>query len=217
MSPATYNATEPFNQTASVTVTVTRTSGSDGAVSVSYQTSDGTATAGTDYVATSGSLNWANGDSAAKTFQVTILDDSTIEEPNQTANLALSAPVGGATLGTSSGMITIVDSDVGVPGTPMNLDDSDPGTGPIYTGNYSMHWDDSSGAVHHYDLDEDMDADGSWNQTYTVIAPINHQGFSVGPVYFEAYYRVRACTATNQCSTYSPSKHVTVCGSGICP
>ena len=43
-------------------MTVERLGGVGGAVSVDYQTSDGSATAGADYAARSGTLNWAAGD-----------------------------------------------------------------------------------------------------------------------------------------------------------
>src|SRR5439155_21253344 len=49
----------------SVTVTVTRTGGSLGAVGVAYATSDGTATAGKDYTTATGTLNWADGETAS--------------------------------------------------------------------------------------------------------------------------------------------------------
>ena len=54
------------------TVTVERLGGVGGAVSVDYETSDGSATAGSDYAATSGTLNWAAGDGADKTFTVPV-------------------------------------------------------------------------------------------------------------------------------------------------
>ena len=41
------------------TVTVSRTGGSQGAASVDYDTSNGTATAGQDYTAVGGTLSWA--------------------------------------------------------------------------------------------------------------------------------------------------------------
>ncbi|MEN8215770.1 MAG: Calx-beta domain-containing protein [Pseudomonadota bacterium] len=60
----------------SVTLTVSRTNGSNGAVTVDYATSDDTATAESDYQATFGSLYWGDSDADDKTFTVNIVDDS---------------------------------------------------------------------------------------------------------------------------------------------
>jgi hypothetical protein len=77
---------------------------------VDYATSDGTATSGVDYTTTSGTLNWADGDSASKTFNIPIIDDSDIEG-SETVNLSLSNPTGGAILGTNAAVLTIADND----------------------------------------------------------------------------------------------------------
>lgn len=93
------------------TVTVRRTGGRDGAVSVNYATSDGTATSGQDHQSTSGTLTWGDKDGADKTFQVTILDDG-LDEDGETLNLTLSDPTGGATLKSpSTAVLTISDDD----------------------------------------------------------------------------------------------------------
>src|SRR5262249_50623274 len=93
-----------------LTVTVTRTGGTSGTVSVNYATSNGTATAGSDYTAASGTLTFANGE-ASKTFTVAALEDIAVEG-NETLTLTLSAPTGGATLGSPSSVtFTIVDND----------------------------------------------------------------------------------------------------------
>jgi hypothetical protein len=105
-SAATYTVNE---YAGSATITVTRAGGSSGAVAVSYATSNGTATAGSDYAATSGTLYWSDGDTAGKTFAVPIVNDSA-SEGNETVNLTLSNPTGGAILGSpSTAALTIVD------------------------------------------------------------------------------------------------------------
>ncbi len=104
---ATYTVDE-FAGTA--TITVTRTTGTVGAVSVQYATSDGTATAGSDYTTSAGTLNFADGQGSA-TFTVPITNDAT-QEPDETVILTLSNPTGGATLGTPNpATLTIVDND----------------------------------------------------------------------------------------------------------
>jgi uncharacterized delta-60 repeat protein len=99
----------------SVTFTFTRAAGIDGAVSVDYATVAGTATANVDYTSRSGTLTWANGDSTSKNVAVPIIDDA-IDEPNETFAMTLSNPTGGATLGTASASMLIVDNDVSGPG-----------------------------------------------------------------------------------------------------
>ena len=92
-------------------LTVNRTGGTSGAVSVSYATSNGTAVAGTDYTAASGTLSWAAGDSTAKTISVAVIDEQ-LTSGSKTFGVTLSAPAGGATLGTPSmATVTITDND----------------------------------------------------------------------------------------------------------
>ncbi|HEX8151439.1 MAG TPA: Calx-beta domain-containing protein [Pyrinomonadaceae bacterium] len=106
-SAATYSVTE---ENTSVTISVSRDGGSDGAVSVNYATSNGTAAAGSDYTSAGGTLNFAEGEST-KTFSVTVNHD-TLDEPDETVNLTLSNPGGGATLGPQgTAVLTITDND----------------------------------------------------------------------------------------------------------
>ncbi len=93
-----------------VTVAVNRTGNSQGEVSVDYATSDGTAKAGSDYTQTTGSLSWQDGDASAKSFTVTIIDDSLVEG-EESLNLTLSN-VKGATLGSpNTATLTIEDNN----------------------------------------------------------------------------------------------------------
>ena len=77
-------------------------------VTVDYATSDGTATAGEDYTDTSGTLEFAAGETS-KTVSVPITADST-EEADETLTLTLSSPTN-ATLGTAAATGTIRDND----------------------------------------------------------------------------------------------------------
>jgi len=96
---------------AQATVTVTRTGGVDGAVSVQYSSGGGTATIGGDYAATSGTLSWLDGDASDKTFTIAVTNDA-LNELDETVGLVLNNPSGGASLGNlSSATITIVDDD----------------------------------------------------------------------------------------------------------
>jgi uncharacterized repeat protein (TIGR01451 family) len=98
-------------------INVTRTGGSDGAASVNFSATAGTATGGAscvpgvDFVNVSGTLNWADGDASEKTFSVTVCEDSS-NEPDETVNLALSGLAGQATFGAqTTSTLTITDND----------------------------------------------------------------------------------------------------------
>lgn len=98
--------------TSTLTYTLTRSGGS-GAFSVNYATADGTATAGSDYVAKSGVVSFAAGQNTA-TVSVTVNGDAT-PETNETVFLNLSNATGGAVIGDAQGVGTIQNDDVGVP------------------------------------------------------------------------------------------------------
>jgi Calx-beta domain/FG-GAP-like repeat/Metallo-peptidase family M12B Reprolysin-like len=86
----------------SVAIPVQRHVGSTGAVSVNYATSSGTATSGLDFTATSGTLNWAAGDTSVQTINVPIIQDS-IVEGSEIFTVTLSGATGGASVGAAAG------------------------------------------------------------------------------------------------------------------
>jgi hypothetical protein len=97
------------------TVIVTRTGGSAGLVTATVTSSDGTATAGTDYTALPAGtiVTFTDGDSADKTVTVAITDDSDVEQFDETLALTLSAATGGASIGAdATATVTIHDDDV---------------------------------------------------------------------------------------------------------
>jgi uncharacterized delta-60 repeat protein len=80
---------------------VQRSGGSTGPVSVHYEASSTTAVAGTDFAAMSGTLSWADGELTPKPLKLPLIDDTDFEANPEPITLALSAPTGGAALGTS--------------------------------------------------------------------------------------------------------------------
>ena len=94
-----------------VQVKVIRTGDVSGASSISYATADGTATAGADYTAVSGTLNFAAGE-LSKLITVPILNDNVFEGASETFSVNLSSPTGGALLSSpSTNVVTIQDND----------------------------------------------------------------------------------------------------------
>jgi len=105
-SSATYAVAE--NAT-SANITVNLSGSSLQTVTVNYATSNGSATAGADYTAKSGTLTFAPGQTT-QSFSVTILDDA-VFEGSETVNLALSNSAN-ATIGTpGTAVLTITDNE----------------------------------------------------------------------------------------------------------
>jgi glucose/arabinose dehydrogenase len=92
-------------------VTLQRSGNVTAAVSVNFNTSNGTAQAGTDYTATSNTVNFGIGETI-KTIYIPILND-TVPEVNETFVVTLNSPTGGAILGSQqTSTITIIDNDL---------------------------------------------------------------------------------------------------------
>ncbi|HEX8027228.1 MAG TPA: Calx-beta domain-containing protein, partial [Vicinamibacterales bacterium] len=101
--------------TVDLTFTITRDGGSTGAVSVNYATADISALAGSDYVAKSGTLSFANGETS-KTVTITVNADL-LAESHETFALNLSGATGGATITDAQATGTIFDDDSVQPGS----------------------------------------------------------------------------------------------------
>jgi chitinase len=106
VSDITFN--EGNSGTTNATFTVSLSAASTSSVSVQYATRNGTATASSDYTATSGTLTFTPGQ-ISKTVTVSIAGDATVE-PDETFFLDLSTPTG-ATLGRTSATATIRNDD----------------------------------------------------------------------------------------------------------
>jgi ELWxxDGT repeat protein len=112
-SSATYSVDEAG--TPVTAITLNRTGGSDGAVSVRVDLSNGTATS-SDYNSNPITVSFANGETS-KTVTIPIVND-TLNEPDETVTLTLTNPQGGATLGTqTTSVLTILANDPLLPGT----------------------------------------------------------------------------------------------------
>src|SRR6185295_10912984 len=141
------------------TVQVNRVNGSTGTASVSYSTSNGTAIAGQDFTHAFGTLTFLNGETS-KTFNISIINDA-VNDPNETINLTLSNPTGGATLGNpSAAYVMILDNDDATP-TPTPTPAPTP---PIYRTSTNVALASNGGQAF---------ASSTINSSYPVSAIIN--------------------------------------------
>lgn len=97
------------NTTATANFTITRIGSLTGQAIVNWSTANGTATAGSDYVAGSGQVVFADGE-AQKTVGITVNGDNTLE-PDETFKLNLTTTANDTAV---SGQATILADDVGI-------------------------------------------------------------------------------------------------------
>lgn len=118
--------------------TVTRSGDTGIAASASYATSSGTATSGSDFTATSGTVSFASSETT-KTINVATIDDSAAESA-ETMTVILSGPSSNTTITTATGTGTINDND-----TYITLTDANLNVLPAYSSVYScwQYVDDS--------------------------------------------------------------------------
>jgi Ca2+-binding RTX toxin-like protein len=94
-----------------IAVTVTRTNGSTGAVGATITLTDGSATSPADYSNADIAIDFADGETT-KTVIIPIVNDALVES-NETINLTLGNPTGGAAIGEqNTATLTIQDDDV---------------------------------------------------------------------------------------------------------
>src|SRR5262249_22953099 len=140
-----------------VIISVSRVNGTDGAVTIDYATSDFSAHSGSDYAATTGTLNWASGEGGSKSFTVAIVDD-TANEGRENFNLTLSNPTGSAHLGASTAQASIDPSDPKGPGTLFDQDGDKVTLKVLYGGTlgyYLTDWDgDGKGPIELIELSD---------------------------------------------------------------
>lgn len=101
--------------TTTATFTVSLSSASSQPVTVRYATANGTALAGSDYTAASGTVTFAAGETS-RTISVPVVRDL-VAEATETFTMRLSDPTG-ATLARTAATATILDDDSGTPPPP---------------------------------------------------------------------------------------------------
>jgi hypothetical protein len=101
---------EPKSGSAPMPFTVTLDHAYGSPVSVNFSTADGTATAGTDYVSTSGTVNF-NAAQLVQTIDVPVLSDGDASETDETFTVTLNTPTNGILSGTptATGTITVAN------------------------------------------------------------------------------------------------------------
>ncbi len=212
-----------FNQYANTTasVTVRRVNGNQGAVTVDYATANGTATggatcgAGVDYINTSGTLSFADGESS-KDFTVQLCADSG-PETDETIALTLSNPTGGASIGAQGESDLIIIPTLSAPATqfcnpaPVRIAAfSDAGVSSPYPSNINVNG--LSGVVtnvkitlnnlqHSFGNDIDILLVSPTGQKFVVVSDISgSQGFTIA----------RTITLTDFAATNLPTTSVPV-------
>jgi YVTN family beta-propeller protein len=105
-------ATQTVTEGEAVTLTITRTDGTDGEVSVQYMTTGESTATSSDYTGGSGTLTWDDGEEASQSFTIKVIEDEDVEE-TESIQLTLLSPTGEATLGSpAQATVTITDNDV---------------------------------------------------------------------------------------------------------
>lgn len=102
-------------------ILVTRTGGSQGAVSVTFRAIDATGVAGVDYDAPATTVRFADGDTEPRFVDFTVRTNN-VAAPAKTVDLQLSEPGGCATLGAlASAVLTIRDDDAPPPPSAFSI------------------------------------------------------------------------------------------------
>jgi endoglucanase len=120
LAVADVSVTEGNTNSKEALVTVSLSKSSKEAVTVNYATANGTAQAGTDYVAKSGTLTFAPGETS-KTIAVSVIGDTAVEA-SETFLLNLSSPTK-ATLADGQSVVTITNDDAAAPAPALSVSD----------------------------------------------------------------------------------------------
>jgi hypothetical protein len=183
--------------------------------SISWATANDTATAGLDYVAASGTVSFSAGETS-KPVQVQTLTDGQ-NDGNGThetffVNISTNASSNGAVITVSQAQGGIADLNTDIPTWPVM---QSPAFRQDNDGNFGIDWSDSLGPLSYYILQESSSSDftspGNYNTGTTSFRSFNYPG-GAG----DYFYRVKACTSSNVCTTWSSTAQVLNC-SPECP
>ncbi|MFO1412746.1 MAG: FG-GAP-like repeat-containing protein [Burkholderiales bacterium] len=174
------------------TFTVTRIGGAHGAASASYAAVDGTATGGVDYGATSGTLNWADGDASSRQITIPIANDNATEGV-ESFRLAITGSTGVMTGYPASVAVNIFDPDAFPPHGQLPTGWVQPTTSAVnpavsdylitrgfvvdsnpanaYEGMQSMHTGDLTGLNYVKAAIEGVETTGAGNVTFAALVP----------------------------------------------
>ena len=94
----------------SVTVSVVRSGGGDGAATVDFGVGGGSAVEGSDYAPVSGTFRWADGEEGAKSFTIDLVRDS-VTEPDETIELVLTNATGAGIGSPATHTVSVADGD----------------------------------------------------------------------------------------------------------
>lgn len=184
----------------SIELTVARVASQAGVASVNYTTFGGTASSGSDFSASSGTLNWTDWDGTSRTITVPIIDDAE-GEANETFSVTLTSPTGAALGSPALVTVTIADNDGGAsvispPAAPVIVSVS-AGYGSAVV-SFTVPSNNGGSAITGYTAT--CTASGAATRTSTAIgSPITVRGLSGGRAYS------CAVTASNAAGTGSSS------------
>ncbi len=183
----------------SITLTVTRTSGSLGTASVHYSSTSGTAISGNDFTAVSGVLSWGPADTSNRTITVNIADDTSAENA-ESFSVTLDSPSGAVLGAPVTATVTIPANDY--PSVPANVRTTPAGS---CTGcsSHTVLWNASTGPVNHYRLQIVDSTNPGPPQISTTTATTTSKTFSATRI--RRQYSVRACATADEnfCSALS--------------